>query len=246
MPLWVGALASVAYVVLIGVGAILPRLEMYAAILWRGPEGTSEVALTFDDGPHPEHTRTVLRALEEHGAQATFFVVGRKAERFPHIVAEIAKRGHLVAIHGYEHDRLFALRPAARVRRDLARALEVVQAATGARPRLFRPPIGQTNPTIARIAREMGLTLVGWSVRARDGVPTTAEKVVDRVNRQVEPGAIVLLHDAAERDDRIPAAPAALPAILKEMRRRGLTAVRLDAWIDRPQGDSARPSGIDD
>jgi peptidoglycan/xylan/chitin deacetylase (PgdA/CDA1 family) len=103
--------------------------------------------------------------------------------------------------------------------------------ATGERPRLYRPAVGQTNPRIARVARELGLTIVGWSVRGRDGVRTDAARVVKRVVPRLRDGAIVLLHDAAERDDREPAACTALPRILAAMRERGLEAVRLDAWI---------------
>jgi peptidoglycan/xylan/chitin deacetylase (PgdA/CDA1 family) len=91
--------------------------------------------------------------------------------------------------------------------------------------------VGQTNPRIAKAAAELGLTLVGWSVRARDGVATDPSRVVARVVPRLRDGAIVLLHDAAERDDREPAAPAALPRILEAMRERGLRAVRVDEWI---------------
>ena len=92
--------------------------------------------------------------------------------------------------------------------------------------------MGQTNPRIARAAEELDLTLVGWSVRARDGIKSDPERVVRRVVPRLRDGAIVLLHDAAEHDDRDPAAPAALPRILEAMRERGLRAVRLDEWID--------------
>jgi hypothetical protein len=72
---------------------------------------------------------------------------------------------------------------------------------------------------------------VGWSVRARDGVRTDPSRVVERVVPRLRDGAIVLLHDAAEREDHDPAAGVALPEILAAMRERGLEPVRLDAWI---------------
>jgi peptidoglycan/xylan/chitin deacetylase (PgdA/CDA1 family) len=205
---------------------------MFADVVWEGPEGAHGVALTFDDGPHPQWTRAVLDALEAAGARATFFVIGEKAAKHPEVVREIAARGHLVGVHGDRHDRFLSMRSAARVRGDLTRAVELLEKTTGARPRLYRPAVGQTNPTIARVAADLGLTIVGWSVRGRDGVRADPREVAGRIAPGLRDGAIVLLHDAAEHDDRDPAAPAALPHILAAMRERGLDPVRLDAWLD--------------
>ena len=233
VPLWLSLGAFGAYAGLITWGVLNPSLEMFADVLWRGPEGARGVALTFDDGPHPRFTRTVLDALEAAGARATFFVIGEKGERHPELLRELVARGHLVGVHGARHDRLLSLRSSARVRADLTRAVEFLAATTGERPRLYRPAVGQTNPRIARIAGELGLTIVGWSVRGRDGIRTNARRVVERVVPRLRDGAIVLLHDAAERDDHDPAAGAALPRILAAMRERGLEPVRLDAWMAR-------------
>ena len=231
VPLWLSLGALGAYAGLITWGVLDPSLEMFADVMWHGPEGARGVALTFDDGPHPRFTRSVLDALDAAGARATFFVIGEKGVRHPELLREVVARGHLVGVHGDRHDRLLSLRSTARVRADLSRAVETLATATGERPRLYRPAVGQTNPRIARIAAELGLTIVGWSVRGRDGIRTDPERVVERVVSRLRNGAIVLLHDAAERDDHEPAAGAALPSILAAMRERGLEAVRLDAWI---------------
>jgi peptidoglycan/xylan/chitin deacetylase (PgdA/CDA1 family) len=230
-PVWVSLACFLGYAGFVVLGVLRPSLEMFADVVSRGPEGAEGVALTFDDGPHPEHTRVILDELDRAGCKATFFVLSDKAERHPELIDEIVRRGHALGVHGRTHDRLFSLRSAARVRRDLSFAIELLTRATGQAPRLFRPPVGQTNPTIARVARELGLTIVGWSLRAFDGVRTDPARVVARVVHQLSPGAIVLLHDAAERDDRVPAAVAALPRILEAMKARRLPAVRLDAWI---------------
>jgi peptidoglycan-N-acetylglucosamine deacetylase len=231
VPLWLSVGALGAYAGLLTWGVLNPSLEMFADIVWRGPDGARGVALTFDDGPHPDFTRSVLDALEATGARATFFVIGEKGERHPELLRELVARGHLVGVHGDRHDRLLSLRSSARVRADLTRAVEFLATTTGQRPRLYRPAVGQTNPRIARVARDLGLTIVGWSVRGRDGIRTDARRVVERVVPRLRDGAIVLLHDAAERDDHEPAARAALPRILAAMRERGLEPVRLDAWI---------------
>ncbi|MET0593915.1 MAG: polysaccharide deacetylase family protein [Polyangiaceae bacterium] len=232
VPLWVSLGALALYAGLITWGVLDPSLGMFADVVWEGPEGSHGVALTFDDGPHPQWTRAVLDTLEGAGARATFFVIGEKVEKHADLVREIAARGHLVGVHGSRHDRLLSLRSARDVRADLTRAVELLTKMTGVRPRLYRPAVGQTNPRIARVAAELGLTIVGWSVRGRDGVRASAEDVARRVVDGLRDGAIVLLHDAAERDDREPAAPAALPYILAAMRKKELDPVRLDAWIE--------------
>jgi peptidoglycan/xylan/chitin deacetylase (PgdA/CDA1 family) len=233
VPLWVSVSAFMGYSGLVTWGVLCPSLEMFADVVWRGPEGSEGVALTFDDGPHPTSTRSVLDVLDRDGAKATFFVLGEKGRRHPELVREIAARGHLIGLHGDRHDRALSFRSFARVRSDLARGLEFFTQVTGERPHLYRPAVGQTNPRIARAARELGLVIVGWSVRGRDGVRSHPDDVVARVAARLRHGAIVLLHDAAERDDREPAAPLALPRILEVMRARGLPSVRLDAWIKR-------------
>jgi peptidoglycan/xylan/chitin deacetylase (PgdA/CDA1 family) len=232
LPLAVSLAAFVGYAGLLVIGVFCPSLEMFADVVRRGPEGARGVALTFDDGPDPASTRIILDLLERAGAKATFFVVGEKTAQHPELVAEIARRGHALGVHGHTHDRLLSLRSLERVRADLARALESLVRATGRRPRLFRPPIGQTNPRIARAARELDLTIVGWSVRAGDGVRVDPARVVARVVPKLRDGAIVLLHDAAEHGDRVPAAIDALPPILDSLRARGLAAVSLDEWLD--------------
>jgi len=135
-------------------------------------------------------------------------------------------------VHGFAHDRLFSLRGSKRVRDDLERAIRVLENITEQTPTLFRPPIGHTNPTIARIADQLDLTMIGWSVRARDGLASTKPAdVVARITRGLEDGAIVLLHDAAERGDRKPACVAALPEILDQIAARNLRVVPLATWL---------------
>jgi peptidoglycan/xylan/chitin deacetylase (PgdA/CDA1 family) len=205
---------------------------MFLDVVSRGPDGARGVALTFDDGPSPASTPRILDLLDAAKVKATFFVIGRKAEAHPDLVRDIALRGHAIAMHSYAHDRLFSLKGAAYVRDDLTKALRVIEDITGERPALFRPPIGHSNPTIARVVKELGLEVVGWTVRALDGVAAADPKrVAARVKRGLRDGASVLMHAAAEREDREPASVAALPAILAAMERERLEGVRVDAWM---------------
>src|SRR5262252_5917373 len=136
-PLWFSAAALLGYAALVTAGVLCPSLEMFATVLSRGPDNARGVALTFDDGPHPVHTRSILEELDRAGAKATFFVVGEKAARHGDVVAEIVRRGHAVGVHGHVHDRLFSFRSLRRVRTDLASAVRATSAATGQTPQLF-------------------------------------------------------------------------------------------------------------
>lgn len=226
------AIAIVYFAILLS-GVFVLRLRMFADAVVRGPSNATGVVLTFDDGPDPVHTREVLDLLDAHDAKATFFVIGEKAEQHRELVDEIVRRGHEVGVHGYAHDRLFALRGAKRVRKDLERAIRVLEDVTGKTPGFFRPPIGHTNPTIARIADQLDLTTIGWSVGARDGLARTKpDDVVTRVSRGLRDGAIVLLHDAPEKGTRKPAGVASLPSILERIASKNLRVVPLSTWLE--------------
>jgi peptidoglycan/xylan/chitin deacetylase (PgdA/CDA1 family) len=229
------AAVALAWLAFIIAGVFFPGLEMYARVASRGPAGGSRVALTFDDGPHPLTTRRVLQILGASRHRATFFVLGEKARRHPDVVREIRAGGHTLGIHGDVHDRLHSFRMPWTVRKQLVRAGDAVEAATGARPRFFRPPLGHTSATTVTGVRRAGVTLVGWSSRGFDGLRgRSVEACLRRVGRTLADGAIVMLHDAAEFDDFEPAAVRGLPQLLALLDERGLTSVGLDTLLGEP------------
>ena len=238
VPLSVAAGATVGFSAIVLAGVLEPRLAMFADVVNRGAPSAdrARVALTFDDGPSERSTPEILAQLDEAGVHATFFAIGRKlVGARATLLREAVARGHGVGCHSFAHDRLFAMRGEARVREDLRRALSTIEDAVGVRTRLFRPPIGHTNPTIARVARELSLTIVGFSVRGYDGFGSArADAVARRIVAGLSDGAIALLHDGAERDDFPPVAPRALPAILDAMRTRGLAGVTVDELLAEP------------
>ena len=235
------AALSVSWYAVATTGVFFPRLEMYGPMISAGPPGSMRVALTFDDGPNPVTTRRILETLGPTRHRATFFVLGAKARRHPDVIREIHAAGHTLGVHGDDHDRLHSFRMPWTVRDEILRAARAVEVATGARPRFFRPPLGHTSVTTVLGARLAGVTLVSWSSRGYDGMRgRSPEAVVKRIVRTLTDGAIVMLHDAAERDDFEPAAVRALPLLLAVLDRRGLASVGLDTLLST--ADHARTS----
>jgi peptidoglycan-N-acetylglucosamine deacetylase len=232
IPTWITLTALVAYVILMMLGVLFLRLQVFVDAVCHGTRDARGVALTFDDGPSPEHTPRVLDMLDKAQVKATFFIIGHKAQAHPEVVRDIVKRGHVIGSHSFTHSRAFSLLSKSAVRHDIEQSLVCIEKITGERPALFRPPIGHTNPRIGKVIEELGLTVVGWSVRALDGVASAdPDRVAARVIPKLEDGAIVLLHDAAENDDRTPASIEALPKILEAMDRRNLSGITITSLM---------------
>jgi peptidoglycan/xylan/chitin deacetylase (PgdA/CDA1 family) len=200
---------------------------LWTAECWRQMSGMERlpagVALTFDDGPDAEGTPAVLDALDAAGVKGTFFVVGEQLMRNHAIAREAAARGHELALHGFEHVEHASLRPQA-ARDDLARALGSFEAATGRKPRFFRPPYGRFSEHSYDACRHLGLEPVYWSAWGLDWEPIPGERVADIAMRDLIDGAIVLLHDSTRYGHRADCRPTAeaVGAIAARARELGL------------------------
>lgn len=234
VPLWVAGVVGSAYLALVLCGCLIMRWEMFADVVWVADTREPVIALTFDDGPSPRSTPAILEALEAAGVRAAFFLIGEKAAAHPELVRRIASAGHEIGVHGYRHEWGYAFKRPGKVTDDIQRCQDIIESATGVRPRFFRPPIGVVSPRIAVGAQRARVTLVGWTVRSRDGVQRANPKnVKERVMRGLAPGAIVLLHDAAERENRTPVAVELLPALLEEISGRGFRVELLSQLLER-------------
>jgi len=235
IPLELAAVLLVAYAGMVIIGVLVPRLEMFGPVIWRGPTDGGRIALTFDDGPDPVTTPLVLDELARARVRATFFVIGEKAKRYPEVVQKIVAAGHELGVHGYRHHRLYAFLTPKRVEEDVKQAQRVVEEAAGIRPQWFRPPVGQASPRTFSGARRAGVTIVGWTIRGLDGLGSaTGSEVQRRVARGLAPGAIVVLHDAAEHGGRAPASVAVLALILEAVARAKLSPVKLSELLSGP------------
>lgn len=216
-------------------GSMFPNLEFFGRSLSRRPDARGAVALTFDDGPEPEHTLAVADALEAAGGRGTFFVVGRRAQEHPDVVRALVERGHQVGLHGHSHAWTLMLREPLLIE-DLLAADAAVHAATGRHARWYRPPIGLTAPPMMNVLRQWRLFFGGWSVRPFDGRVDDPSVVRRRVAAAVRAGDVVLLHDASAPAGpyRRPPALDALPGILDDLLERGLKPVTMSELFDEP------------
>jgi peptidoglycan/xylan/chitin deacetylase (PgdA/CDA1 family) len=210
--------------------ALAPITPLAAAL--RIPTRTRDratVAITFDDGPHPQGTPAILEILREARAPATFFVIGEQVRRTGSLLDEIAAAGHQIAVHGDRHRNLLRV---ARPGEDLDRA-----AATIGRPvALHRAPYGIYSWTALRAVRRRGWTPALWSAWGRDWARgATGASVAAKVESDLDSGGVVLLHDAD--DYSVPgswrATVAALPRILDAIGARGLRPGRLEPHSGR-------------
>lgn len=157
--------------------------------------GTTEpkyAAITFDDGPSGEYTRTLLAGLEERGAKATFFLCGYRLVNARPLAQEIADAGHEIGLHGYSHTLMSKL-TAYEIRKELQDTLDLVP--EGSRVTLMRPPGGDITESVRSTTRDLGLSIIMWSVDPEDWNTDSSEEIQQKILTGIQPGSIVLLHD---------------------------------------------------
>jgi peptidoglycan/xylan/chitin deacetylase (PgdA/CDA1 family) len=173
----------------------LQKIVFPGRFVWRLPASSRALALTFDDGPHPEWTPATLDMLARAGVRATFFMIGREAEKHPGIVRRIVEEGHAVGGHSFEHTVITGQSPAALVA-DLARCRDAIAAACGTVTHLFRPPKGEVSLGAIRTVCRAGFTLVHWSKTYSDYRHDGAPALMARIERLgAQERDILLFHD---------------------------------------------------
>lgn len=201
---------------------------------WRQVPGLETVpasagaVLSFDDGPDPDCTPAVLDALGAAGATATFFVLGVHVRESPDLIRGMVERGHEVALHGMAHRRHDVL-DAAEAEAELIAGIEAIESAGGGRATWYRPPFGASSPTLAAVCEKLGLRLAYWSAWGQDWEDSSPGRIAGLVERDLGPGAIVLLHDSARYAQRAEAGAtaAAVPPIAAAAHKQGLELVSL-------------------
>jgi peptidoglycan/xylan/chitin deacetylase (PgdA/CDA1 family) len=199
--------------------------------LYWGNRNRREIALTFDDGPHPKFVPTILHILAEHHAKATFFVIGELAERYPNVVIEEAMAGNQVSNHTYHHARLHKVIP--EMAGPEIEACDVALERILKRPsdRYFRPPGGEIDENTMAVCRHLGKTPVLYTDDPQDFKNVGEKVLLERLLKNAAPGGIILLHDNVKQTVHI------LPTLLSTLEEQGyrfVTIAQLDAHRTLP------------
>ncbi|MGA2858513.1 MAG: polysaccharide deacetylase family protein [Candidatus Sulfotelmatobacter sp.] len=181
-----------------GYQTMAPTGQWYGRTFTGLARGTKQLALTYDDGPNDPHTLRLLDVLARHDVHATFFLIGRFVQQRPDIAREIARAGHVVGNHTFKHP-LLTLASEAAIRQELSDGRAALEDAIGEHSNLFRPPFGGRRPAVLRIARDLGLVAVMWSVTSNDWKAPSPAVIEHRVARQIRGGDVILLHDGGHR-----------------------------------------------
>ncbi len=224
--------ALAAAMIATGLGVSFPSLQFFGRCLCRGRTDGRLATLTFDDGPDPDNTPALLDLLAQRGVKAVFFCIGEQVEKHPELARRIVEEGHAVENHTQRHSPMTNLFSARRLREELGLAQVVLERATGRAPAWFRPPVGLTNPRVFAVARSLGLSVVGYTVRGLDRKPQPAERVVARLLRGLRPGAVLLLHDRGVERSRL---LETVGLLLDKLESAGYRCVHLEELVSHEQ-----------
>jgi peptidoglycan/xylan/chitin deacetylase (PgdA/CDA1 family) len=218
---------------LLSLGIFHPRFPLFGPVVWHGRRDQRRVAISFDDGPHPDFTPRVADLLRSAGAKATFFCVGKNLEAHLPVARELLAQGHELANHTFSHDTKRDLFSQSRLQADIDRCQKALATLTTP-PLMYRPAVGIKNPPVHAAAKALGLTVVTWSDAARDGAWDLTDAAVRRLAARAKPGDILALHDGIIGDHQRPRREATLrhlPVLLSALRERGFELTTVSAVL---------------
>jgi len=181
--------------------------------------GGKVIALTFDDGPGP-YTAQLLDILDQHGAKATFFLIGSKVSAQADVLRRMHARGHQLGNHSWSHPELPKL-PIDQIAGEIDRTNEAIRQATGVKPSILRPPYGAVNGVVLEQIRARGMSSILWSVDTRDWADRNSQIVCSRAVAGAHPGAVILMHDIHQTS------VGAVPCILSALKQQGYSFVTI-------------------
>jgi len=199
--------------------------------------GEKKVAISFDAAWGADDTPKLLEILKQHHVKTTFFLTGIWVKEYPQMVQAIAADGHEIGNHSLTHPHFDSL-PEPEIRLELAQNDALIFKLINKHTRLFRPPFGEYNNLVLQTARGMGYEAIQWSVDSLDWQGIGKEAIVDRVLKNIQPGAIVLFHNDGEYT------PEALPVILDALQQQGYQIVPVSELLLKGNYYVEQHSGI--
>jgi peptidoglycan-N-acetylglucosamine deacetylase len=193
-------------------------------VIWEGDRSKKEIALTFDDGPNAKYTPQVLAILAKEKIHATFFLIGKNAEKNPNLVKQIYQEGNVIGNHTYSHPRLTKI-SSGKIKDEVEKTRDIVKGITGQPTVVFRPPYGLFD---SRILAELAIRkfdVAMWSIDSRDwSMPGT--KVIEKnILSRVRNGSIILCHDSHDQIVQV------LPEIIEKLKAQGYKFVTVADMI---------------
>ena len=181
-------------------------------------------SISFDAAWGNEDTQLLIDILAEYGVKATFFVVGDWVDKYPESVKALSDAGHEVMSHSNHHDHYNSL-STEQIQADLKACNDKIEAVTGICPTLIRCPYGEYNDHVITAIRDYGMEPIQWNIDSLDWKGISASEITQRITSRIEPGSIILFHNAAEHT------PEALPGILETLISQGYTIVPISKLI---------------
>lgn len=195
--------------------------------IFKGPQNSNQIAITFDDGPHPM-TLPILELLEKHGVKATFFCIGKQIEKHPDILNKIIEKGHTVGNHSYSHSNNFGFFSSKKVINELEQTDALIKKYSGKKSSFFRPPFGVTNLHIKKALNKTKHYTIGWNIRSFDTAIQSEDKILKRIKIRLKPGCIILLHDTSQKTVNV------LEQLLIHLDRENFQPVTVDQLLNIP------------
>ncbi len=209
----------------------LPVMAKPKSIAKEAKPKTKYIALTFDDGPHPEYTEQMLNILKKENVKATFFLVGQMVELYPNLTQLIIDEGHQVGNHTYSHPNLKQINEA-QLAHELNYTKELIISFTGYKTDLIRPPGGNYNENILNFCQNNGYHIVLWTIFPRDHESPKQSTLCKRILKQAHNDGIILLHSGVKTTVD------ALPEIIKQLRANGYRFLTVDKLVTRENGQT--------
>jgi peptidoglycan-N-acetylglucosamine deacetylase len=192
--------------------------------LLRGDGTKRQVALTFDDGPHPKYTPELLAILKQNHVKATFFLVGEMANKYPGLVRSEMNQGHAIGNHTYHHVNLTKI-PIDDAATEIKACGQVLKKITGETIHLFRPPGGDYDKDVAEVAAALGYVMVLWTDDPGDYASPGAMTIENRLVDKTSNGGIILIHDGVQQTVDV------LPQIIRHLKDKGYEFVTIDEML---------------
>ncbi len=192
-------LPGAAFLLALIYGSANIQANFFAPALCCANSTEKQIALSFDDGPNQEYTPQVLSTLAQYGALATFFVIGKNIQGNEGILQRIDAEGHSIGNHTYTHSFFIDFKSVRGFKNELTQTTACIFKVIGKRVKLFRPPYGVTTPHLVKASQALNYTIVGWNIRSFDTIANSAQTIVQRVQSQIKPGAIILFHDTSDK-----------------------------------------------